>query len=72
MSNNTRTDKVAGHLLVGVNEHCEVVINHGEIRTDKNGVGHIVFSTNQARMLAAALLKQAAAAEEEWHKRGGR
>jgi hypothetical protein len=52
-------DKVEGYLEVGVNDVGEVVINHPYLKPDKNGIGHIVFSPNQARQLAHTLLKQA-------------
>ena len=53
------TDKVSGELLVGYNDHGEVVITHPDIDADKDGVGHIVFSPRQARNLAHLLLKHA-------------
>lgn len=52
-------DKTAGYLEVGINENDEVVINHPDLKPDKDGVGHIVFSPNQARNLAELLLKHA-------------
>ncbi len=52
-------DKVAGYLEVGCNDNGEVVINHPDIESDKDGVGHIVFSPNQARALAKLLIKHA-------------
>lgn len=48
-------DKIEGYLEVGINERGEVVIN-----LDKDRTGHIVFTPNQARSLAAMLIKQAA------------
>jgi hypothetical protein len=56
-------DKVEGFLEVGV-EGNEIVINHPDLKPDENGVGHIVFSPNQARGLATLLLKHADAAEK--------
>jgi hypothetical protein len=35
------------------------VINHPDLKPDENGVGHIVFSPNQARNLANLLTKNA-------------
>lgn len=49
-------DKVAGYLMIGCNEKGEVVINHPQLEVDADGIGFIVFSTNQARMLATKLL----------------
>lgn len=59
------TDKIEGYLEVGHNGQGEVVLN---LDKDRNGVGHIVFSSNQARMLAKSLTKQARVAEKE-HER---
>lgn len=43
-------DKIAGVLEVGISEDGrEVVVNHPDLMPDANGVGHIVFSPNQAR-----------------------
>ena len=56
-------DKVEGFLEVGCNEQNEVVINHPDLKPDENGVGHIVFSANQARSLAQSLLRKAAEAD---------
>jgi hypothetical protein len=58
-------DKIEGYLEVGTNGEGEVVINHPDLKPDKNGVGHIVFSPNQARSLARLLLKKADDAEKE-------
>lgn len=57
-------DKVEGFLEVGCNEQNEIVINHPDLKPDKNGVGHIVFSINQARNLAVTLLKKVSEAEK--------
>lgn len=62
-------DKIAGFLEVGCNEHDEIVINHPDLKPDKNGVGHIVFSPHQARNLAQLLLDNAASAEREVHRK---
>lgn len=56
-------------LEVGTNDRGEVVINHPDLQPDKDGVGHIVFSPDQARYLARLLMKQAAIAEESSHGR---
>lgn len=37
----------------------EVIINHPDLLPDANGVGHIVFSPEQARNLARLLLRKA-------------
>ena len=58
-------DRVEGSLEIGRNDQGEVIINHPDLKPDKNGVGHIVFSINQARNLARLLEKQAREAELE-------
>lgn len=63
------TDKVEGFLEVGCNEKDEIVVNHPDLKPDENGVGHIVFSPNQARNLAQLLLKNAEKAEQAIHKK---
>lgn len=54
-----------GILEIGSNGNGEVVINHPDLKPDENGVGHIVFSPDQARRLAWMLQKKAHEAEEE-------
>jgi hypothetical protein len=56
-------DKVKGVLEVGTNGAGEGVINHPDLEPDENGVGHIVFSPNQARNLANLLIWHATEAE---------
>lgn len=56
-------DKVEGFLEVG-NDGGEVVINHPDLKPDEHGVGHIVFSPNQARNLANLLTRHAFEAEK--------
>lgn len=56
---------VAGHLQVGTNGNGEVVVNHPDLKPDADGVGHIVFSPKQARILAAHLVKKSVEAEQE-------
>lgn len=58
-------DKIEGFLEVGYNETGEVVVNHPDLKPDENGVGHIVFSPNQARNLADLLCKHATLAEND-------
>ena len=58
-------DRVKGYLEIGRNDQGEVIINHPDLKLDENGVGHIVFSINQARNLARLLEKQAREAELE-------
>jgi hypothetical protein len=58
-------DKVTGVLEVGTNGAGEVVINHPDLHPDADGVGHIVFSPHQARMLARLLCKKAVEAVKE-------
>lgn len=52
-------DKIAGFLEIGLNENLEIVLN-----LDEDRVGHIVFSINQARMLARVLNKKANEADK--------
>lgn len=61
----TQKDIVSGHLMVGTNGRGEVVINHGDLQPDENGIGHIVFSPRQARSLAQLLHRKASEAEKE-------
>lgn len=46
----------AGTLEVG-NNGCEIIVNHPDLKPDANGVGHIVFSADQAEDFALWLLK---------------
>lgn len=62
-------DKVEGYLEVGTNENGEIVVNHPDLKPDENGVGHIVFSPNQARHLAYLLNKRAGQAELDQRRR---
>lgn len=57
------SDIVAGTLEIATLRH-EVIINHPDLKPDEQGVGHIVFSPEQARHLAQILLKQARIAED--------
>ena len=52
-------DKVEGFLEVGYNGNNEVIIHHHDLKTNKNGVGYIAFSPNQARYLANLLIQHA-------------
>ena len=54
-----------GVLEVGTDGKGEVVINHPDLKPDDNGVGHIVFSVEQARNLANLLMSKAADASVE-------
>lgn len=66
-------DRIEGYLEVGIDEDGQVVVNHPDLKPDENGVGHIVFSPNQARVFAGLLLKHAdLAAAEELKRKGGR
>lgn len=54
----------SGQLIVGLTEDGrDVVINHPDLDPDKDGVGHIVFSPEQARALAKLLIQKAQDAE---------
>jgi hypothetical protein len=49
-----------GALEVGLSEDgLEVIINHPDLEPGEDGVGHIVFSPDQAERLAQLLLKHA-------------
>ena len=63
--------KIAKNALeVGTNGSGEVVVNHPDLQPDENGVGHIIFSPDQARHLARLLQQKAHSAEEEIIARG--
>jgi hypothetical protein len=59
------TEIAKNTLEVGTNGAGEVVVNHPDLQPDENGVGHIVFSPEQARHLAFLLQRKADSAEEE-------
>lgn len=59
------TEIAKNTLEVGTNGAGEVVVNHPDLEPDENGVGHIVFSPEQARNLAWLLQQKAHIAEEE-------
>lgn len=59
-------DKIAGYLEVGLNRRGEVVINHPKpMDLDEDGIGHFVFSANQARALADRLWWHAEEADKK-------
>jgi hypothetical protein len=58
-------DDVGGFLEIGTNGRGEVVINHPQLVVDAAGVGHLVFSPNQAMNLARLLIKHADQARRE-------
>jgi hypothetical protein len=62
---NSRIVPGSGFLEVGTTGKGEVVINHPDIDPNKDGVGHIVFSPDQARYLAQLLSMKAGEAEYE-------
>jgi hypothetical protein len=64
------SDKIAGHLEVGINDKGEVVVNHPDLKPDADGVGHIVFSPQQARALADTLKRKSDEAECGTRERG--
>jgi hypothetical protein len=43
----------------------EVIVNHPDLHADADGVGHIVFSVEEARNFAASVLRAAREAEAE-------
>lgn len=55
----------AGFLEVGTNGRGEVVINHPDLKPNKDGVGHIVFSPDEAWNLAQLLAGKALEADRE-------
>ncbi len=59
------TEIAKNTLEVGTNGAGEVIVNHPDLQPDENGVGHIVFSPEQARALAFLLQQKAHSAEEE-------
>lgn len=62
-------DKIEGYLEVGLNENDEIVINHPDLMPDENGVGHVVFSINQAQHLSHLLAKKASEAASNRRQR---
>lgn len=49
-----------GVLEVGISaDGREVIVNHPDLKPDANGVGHIVFSPDQAWNLAKLLVQKA-------------
>jgi len=56
------TETAKGFLEVG-HLNGEVVVNHPDLLPDENGVGHIVFSPEQAINLARLLAIHAGAAQ---------
>ena len=54
-----------GVLEVGTNGRGEVVVNHPDLEPDENGIGHIVFSVEQARNLANLLMAKSVDASVE-------
>jgi hypothetical protein len=52
-------DRIEGHLEVGFNDDGEIVVNHPDLKPDANGIGHIIFSINQAQHLSALLARKA-------------
>lgn len=52
-----------GFLEVGCTEAKEIVINHPDLKPDEKGVGHIVFSLDQARAFVKTIKKQIEIAE---------
>lgn len=61
-----------GHLEVGTSGRGEVVVNHPMFQLDARGVGHVVFSPDQARVFAALLIKHSATAAQEVKPRGAK
>lgn len=51
-----------GFLEVGTTGEGEVVVNHPDLKPDENGVGHIVFSVEEAHNFASLLHEKASEA----------
>lgn len=49
-------DKISGYLEVGINDKGEIIL---QLDHDRNGIGYIVFSVNQAKKLAGILFEKA-------------
>jgi hypothetical protein len=59
-----------GALEVGHNEAGEVIVNHPDLKPDADGVGHIVFSVEQALSLSELLFAQAEVCREILNHKG--
>lgn len=59
---NTKMDKIEGFLEVGLNDRDEIVFIHPDLKPDANGVGHIIFSVDQAMRLSHILAVKASEA----------
>jgi hypothetical protein len=68
-SDHRKTDVISGPqpntLEVGSDGFGNVVVNHPDLLPDENGVGHIVFSPEQARAFAKIIMSKALDAELE-------
>lgn len=53
------TDKVAGFIYIGLDEKQKDIVVNVPVTEHKDGMYHLVFSANQARMLARKLIKHA-------------
>ena len=63
-----KNDVTTGHLEVGLtDDERNIVINYGQIETDAEGRGFMIFSANQARTLAHILLKHASSIDKRPH-----
>src|SRR6185312_9061344 len=61
--------ETGGVLEVGIDDGGNVVVNHPDLKPDTNGVGHIVFSPQQARAMARLLMDKAdEAARATWDR----
>ncbi len=60
-------ETVGGYLKIGMNENGEIVMEFDDMRSniDENGVGHVIFSTAQARALANLLNNKADEADRD-------
>ena len=63
-SKNLTDEQGPGFLMVGTNKEHRVVVN-----LDKDRVGHIIFSPDEARKLAVILIEKAACAEGRYSNR---
>lgn len=61
----TEYPTAGGFLEVGhIEETCEVVIRHPDLAPDEDGVGHIVFSIEEAMNLSSVLVQAAMHCEQ--------
>lgn len=65
MTEQNSSQPARGYLEVGTSGDGEVVVNHPDLEPDESGVGHIVFSVDEANNLAHLLQVKAVEARHE-------